>query len=124
MANAEEQRRLDDLISDVNFPMPEADDLDLDFDFDFSAKDVTNAGTGLPAVPDEYMLDHQYGAVAALATQASWSSWELRLFRCVHICLYFLYLMMAEIPWQYPCMQNKEVTEVLCRVLLYGLSAM
>lgn len=71
MAGAEEQRKLDDLMSDVNFPMPGPEDLDLDFDFDFETSKLTEIGRGPPATPRENILDQQYGAVAALATQVS-----------------------------------------------------
>ena len=71
MANAEEQGRLDELMNDVNFPMPGVDDLDLDFDYEFNAQDLPRFGVGTPAAPNEYLLDQQFGAVAALATQAS-----------------------------------------------------
>ncbi len=69
MANAEEQRRLDELMNDVDFPMPGPEDLDLDFDFDFDANRVNRPGME-PSLPArEHILDQQYGAVAALATQ-------------------------------------------------------
>ena len=70
MANAEEQRRLDELINDKNFPMPGPEDLDLDFDFDFDASHSNRPGNE-PSLPvREDILDQQFGAVAALATQA------------------------------------------------------
>lgn len=68
MAHAEEQSRLEDLMNDVNFPMPGPEDLDLDFDFDFETSKLAKAGKGVP-MPRENMFDQQYGAVAALATQ-------------------------------------------------------
>ena len=71
MANADDQNRLEELMSDVNFPMPGPDDLDLDFDFDFEASGLARPGKGRPETPRENMLDQQYGAVAALATQVS-----------------------------------------------------
>lgn len=70
MANAEEQRRLDELMNDVNFPMPGPEELDLDFDFDFDASKSYRSGKE-PSLPvRESIVDQQYGAVAALATQA------------------------------------------------------
>lgn len=82
MANAEEQRRLDELMNDVNFPMPGPEDLDLDFDFDFDASKAGRPGKEPSEPARENILDQQYGAVAALATQArsrpllSLTSWE------------------------------------------------
>lgn len=71
MANAEEQRRLDELMNDVNFPMPGPEELDLDFDFDFDASKSYRSGKE-PSLPvRESIVDQQYGAVAALATQGA-----------------------------------------------------
>ena len=78
MSNAEEQRRLDELMNDVNFPLPGPEDLDLEFDFDFDASKSNRPGKE-PSLPvREHILDQQYGAVAALATQARlWLIFEL-----------------------------------------------
>ena len=68
---ADEQFRLDEFMSDANFPLPGPDEIDLEFDFDFDATEPVKAGIGSPATPCDSILDQQYGAVAALATQAS-----------------------------------------------------
>ena len=68
MADAEGQRKLEDLINDANFPMPGPEDLDLDFDYDFETGRIAR---GAPSTPRDNVLEQQYGAVAALATQVS-----------------------------------------------------
>ena len=50
------------------FPLPEGDML-LDLDFDFESTDFLDAALGLQDPARETILDQQYGAVAALATQ-------------------------------------------------------
>lgn len=66
--NSFDEKSLEDLMNDVNFPLP--DTLDLDFDYDCEGQGFVGDGRGpMPAVGTDYMLDQQYGAVAALATQ-------------------------------------------------------
>ena len=67
MADHAQSRHLDELINDINFPLPDGDMLDLDFDFESS--DFLDEALGLQDTPMESLLDQQYGAVAALATQ-------------------------------------------------------
>jgi hypothetical protein len=70
MGSYEEEQSLEDLMNDANFPLP--DTLDLDFDYDFEGQSVLD-DTGLRPPGADYMLDQQYGAVAALATQVRMS---------------------------------------------------
>lgn len=55
--------------AESDFPLPEGDLLDLDFDFD--STDFLDEAFGLIDTPMDSMLDQQYGAVAALATQVN-----------------------------------------------------
>lgn len=69
-----------DQIPPENFPLPESDFLDLDFDFD--STNFLDEALGLQDTPMDSMLDQQYGAVAALATQAG-SNLKQLVLKCV-----------------------------------------
>ena len=64
--NSFDEKSLEDLMNDANFPLP--DTLDLDFDYVFEDQGLNDKNGEVPVGMD-YMLDQQYGAVAALATQ-------------------------------------------------------